>query len=313
MSSDSSHTILLVDDNDDLREVTVELLEAMGHRVFGADRPEAAVRLFERRSSEIELLIAEIVLAGMDGIALADRLRTGKPSIGVLLVSTHDNHRDLRRRVQGGELEFLRKPYSAEELAVKIDQALSGSIRRQEDRGSAKREALPVEPAPPKMAPMGAPTAPRVSKRRPVVWLSTAAGLLGFAALVLARFVSLQPPALPDQVPVSATRSSRVEPVSPTGEISATPQELRWRPVDTASRYEASLSGVDGALVWQGAATRPTVALPDDVRAQLRPRVVYFWQVDAFSDEGLRLSSSERVRFLVGAPPASEGDLEPPS
>lgn len=308
--SSNSHMILLVDDNDDLREVTTELLEAMGHRVLEAERAEAAVRLFERHGSEIELLLSEIVLSGMDGIALADRLRVSKPSLGVLLVSTHDNHRDLRRRVQQGELAFLRKPYAAEELAIQIDEALSNSLRRQEARGLTKPKAFPTEPAAPSSR---VSRMRRVSKRRPALWLSTAAGFVGLAALALVRFVSLQPPALPDQVPQSATRSLRIEPIAPKGEVLATPQELCWRPVDTASRYRASLSAVDDALLWQGVATRPTILLPEDVRARLLPRVVYFWQIDAFNQEGLRLSSSERVRFLVGAPPASEGELEPPS
>jgi len=305
MSLDS-HTILLVDDNDDLREVTMELLEAMGHRVLDAPRAEAAVRVFEHRGAEIELLVSEIVSSGMDGIELADRLRASKPSLGVLLVSTHDNHRDLRQRVERGDLVFLRKPFSVEELSEKIERAVAGARLRQGTEISRPRVTARPEPVPVGIL-------PKIQSRRPVLVRSAAAGLAVFGMLALARFVSMQPPALPDQVPESITRSLMVEPISPAGELRTVPRELRWRPVAEATSYQAQLLRVDGSVLWQGISTGPAISLPDDVRIRLRPRVVYFWQIDAFNNEGLRLSGSERVRFLVGAQPASGGDLVPPS
>jgi len=312
------HTILLVDDNDDLREVTVELLEALGHRVFDAMGARSALRVFEHHADEIDLVVIEYVLPAMDGLELADRLRARRPSLGVLSTSTHDNHRDLRARVDRGEMAFLRKPYSGEELAAKIEEAVATEAP---DPGTAAGETG-TEVKPSADVPGISESFQRTSARRwaPKDGRSTerrrrsdlydlgrtiAIGLLVFGLFFTLYLASQRPPSLPERVPDSVIRGTVVEPISPIGEIGAVPRELRWRPVKDAHHYEARLLAVDESTIWRGSTKYPRLVLPEELRERLHLRVVYFWMIEAFDEHGSRLSGSERVSFLVGDPRAS--------
>jgi len=306
-SHTESLTILLVDDNDDLREVTVELLESLGHRVLPATRAETALRIFERREDEwedeIDLLITEAIFPGMDGIDLADRLRGRKPSLAVLLISTHDNHGDLRQRVARGESVFLLKPYGLEELTAKIAQARSWSEGRWQEgpSGSPDDLAQGASEAPPE------PTPNRRGSRLHILWRSAAAGAAIFGLAAIFNLVSQRPPGLPEQVSEnSTTRLATVLPVYPMGEIASLPNELRWEPVTGAHRYRVRLLGVDDEVVWEGTTQdQVSIGLPERVQARLHPHVVYYWTVDALDHRGARLSGSERAGFRVDAGPGA--------
>jgi CheY-like chemotaxis protein len=312
----TNHTILLVDDNDDLRMVTIELLEALGHRVFGARRGESALRIFEEHAEEIDLLVIEFVLPVMDGLELAQRLRAWKPSLGVVLTSSHDNHGDLRDRVERGEVVFLRKPFSAEELASKIEAA---TATRGPDPVPTRRETgypatrprkaeSTFEPLTEAGSRLREPARHRVSAPKPAgrwsdLGISVTAGAVAFGVFALLTFTTQRPPALPDRVPDSITRGTAVQPIAPVGKVGTMPRELRWRTVEGAHRYQVRLQAVDESTLWQSETELPRVALPEELRGRLHPKVVYSWFIEAFDEDGSRLSVSERVSFVVDAPP----------
>jgi CheY-like chemotaxis protein len=311
-----SHTILLVDDNDDLRVVTIELLEALGHRVFGARRGESALRIFEEHAGEIDLLVIEFVLPVMNGLELAQRLRAWKPSLGVVLTSSHDNHGDLRDRVERGEVVFLRKPFSSKDLATKIEAATATrgpvSAPTRSETGHQATRPRKAEATFERFAEAGSgsgePARHRVSAPKPTgrwsdLGISVVAGAVAFGVFALLTFTSQRPPALPDRVPDSITRGTAVQPIAPVGKVGTMPTELRWRTVEGAHRYQVRLLAVDESTLWQSEAELPRVALPEEVRDRLHPKVVYFWFIEAYNQEGSRLSVSERVRFVVDAPP----------
>jgi|GEM_PF-3020020 len=319
----NSHTILLVDDNDDLREVTAELLEALGHRVLTAARPEAALIAFERHRAEIDLLVTECIFSGMSGVELVQRVRGLEPALGALLISSHNNHLDLRQRIERGEMAFLRKPFSIDELAGKVDEAAalgggSATPRRTRETASAP-SSIPPGGLSLELSTLVAVDSPDAGQGAGpgmlsgALWRAVAAGTLAFAVLAGVRWISVQPPGLPDRVPESVTRGTRIEALYPMGEVTAVPRELRWRPYQDAAVYQAHLLSVDDSILWEGNSNRPRILLPEGLRSHLHPRVVYFWTIDAFDEEGLRLSGSDRVRFLVGAQPASGEEPEPPS
>ena len=311
------HTILLVDDNDDLREVTVELLEAMGHRIIHTMRAQTALRIFDERADEIDLAILEVVLPTMSGVELAEQLRTRKPGVGVLLISTHDNHGDLRTRIDRRELAFLRKPYTGEELAGQVEAALETVARPPipAARG-ADTEVGPSSEASESSDPPETLSQPRQpGRRRPKpgrfsrekrrsrvqdLVRSVAAGLGVFGVLFTLHLADRRPPSLPDQVPDSVSRGVRVVPISPVGEVDSLPRELRWRPVANAGRYEVRLLAVDESTIWRSSTDYPRWVLPEELQNRLHPRVVYFWTIEAFDEDGSRLSGSERIRFVVG-------------
>jgi two-component system, cell cycle sensor histidine kinase and response regulator CckA len=109
-------TILLVDDDDAIRQVIRSILELSGYRVVDARAPLLALELFAENPEAIDLLITDVVMPGMSGPTLADRLAAVRPELPVLFISggidlTPITRGDDRRRT-------LMKPFEA---AVLID------------------------------------------------------------------------------------------------------------------------------------------------------------------------------------------------
>lgn len=114
---DEKRTVLVVDDNEELREVAQEILETSGFRVVKAASAEAALVVFDQRGDEIDLLLSDLTMPGMSGIELADRLRRQGRELPIVLMSTRCGDPDLRRRLELGDLGFVAKPYTLDSLA----------------------------------------------------------------------------------------------------------------------------------------------------------------------------------------------------
>lgn len=123
---DTELNIVVVEDNDDLREATVEALMAEGHKVLGLDCAEA---LPERASwQHIDLMVVDLNLPGEDGLALTRRVRALQPNIGVIMVTARDLLTDKQRGYASGADIYMAKPVSLEELSAAI-QALSRRLK----------------------------------------------------------------------------------------------------------------------------------------------------------------------------------------
>lgn len=119
-----SHTILVVDDDKAVCDLTASMLEMKGYRVFRAANGEDAIRLFQYHASSIELLVTDIVMSNMSGPQLALQLRTLHPNLPVLFMSGLVSHSNFQG-VMGGW--FLRKPYTPKMLAEKIQQVMAAA------------------------------------------------------------------------------------------------------------------------------------------------------------------------------------------
>ena len=128
MIGEESASILLVEDNDDLRESTREILISMGHRVLAAPNSRDAIELFGKLEEPIDLVLTDVIMPGMDGKQLADRLREEQPGLLVLFVSGYTDDVILERGVDQHGLNFLPKPFTADALATKLD-AILGAPR----------------------------------------------------------------------------------------------------------------------------------------------------------------------------------------
>jgi PAS domain S-box-containing protein len=116
-----SATILLVDDDDDVRAVTADSLRGLGHDVIeGVDGPDALAQLAEH--DDVALLMVDWGMPGMDGIEVARRARLLRPGLAVLLSTGYAELGRLADRPAG--LLVLRKPYRAQELASQVQHAL---------------------------------------------------------------------------------------------------------------------------------------------------------------------------------------------
>jgi CheY-like chemotaxis protein len=118
-------TILLVEDEAAVREVTREALEMGGYLVLEASSPEEAAQIAEDRSAVIDLLLTDVVMPGMNGKGLSDDLKEVYPSLKTLFISGYTADVIASRGILDREVAFLYKPFSPDELAAKIRNVLA--------------------------------------------------------------------------------------------------------------------------------------------------------------------------------------------
>lgn len=117
----SAHTVLVVEDDPDVRNITVARLGEFGHHVLEADNAKAALDILGRGDA-IDLLFTDIAMpGGMNGLELARRALQLRPGIGVLFVSGYTSSAHTEGSTPG---EFLQKPYRQEDLGRALNRAL---------------------------------------------------------------------------------------------------------------------------------------------------------------------------------------------
>ena len=122
----SALNIMVVEDHDALRNVTVEALAERGHNVRGVDSAEALPD--EPGLFPIDLLVIDLNLPGEDGISLAARIRATQPDIGIIMVTARGQVRDRLTGYDSGADIYLTKPTSADELCAAV-RALTRRLR----------------------------------------------------------------------------------------------------------------------------------------------------------------------------------------
>ena len=115
-----SETILLVEDEEALREITREILEAAGYTVLEAAHGAAALHLSERHPGKISLLISDVVMPGLTGSELAVRLGAERADMKVLFMSGYTDDAVILRGVLTKQMPFVQKPFTILQLARKV-------------------------------------------------------------------------------------------------------------------------------------------------------------------------------------------------
>jgi CheY-like chemotaxis protein len=109
-------TVLVVDDQDSVRDVIRIALERAGYRVLEARTPSNAIGLVENET-DVDLLLADVVLPEMDAFELASRISIAIPGVEVLYMSGYTDARE--------EGNFIRKPFSPAEIVAKVGGIIS--------------------------------------------------------------------------------------------------------------------------------------------------------------------------------------------
>lgn len=122
-----SETVLLVEDEDAVRQLLRETLEALGYTVLSAPNGPEALRVSVEYARPIDLLVTDVVMPQMNGRALAERLAQQHPGLKTLYVSGHADEFIVRHGVLEPGLTLLRKPFTPDELAWKIREVLAVS------------------------------------------------------------------------------------------------------------------------------------------------------------------------------------------
>lgn len=118
-------TILLVEDETAVREVTREALEMGGYRVLEASGPEQAVRIADDRAAQIDLLLADVVMPGMSGPELARLVWESRPQLLTVFMTGYAESEILRSATAGVAHQHIQKPFTVEGLLSRVADALA--------------------------------------------------------------------------------------------------------------------------------------------------------------------------------------------
>ena len=120
----SPSLILVIDDEEPVREAVTDILESVGIRVITAADGEAGVALYRERRAEIRLVLLDLSMPGLSGVETFHELQKIDPNVAVILSSGYNRNEATRRFADQGLTGFLQKPYDAETLIDKIQQHL---------------------------------------------------------------------------------------------------------------------------------------------------------------------------------------------
>jgi CheY-like chemotaxis protein len=122
-----SETVLIVEDEDLVRALVVRALRSHGYQCREARDAKEALGLLEREQSQVDLVITDVVMPGMSGGGLGDRLALLRPELPVLYTSAFVDEDVIRRGLLEQGRPFLQKPCSPHDLARKVREVLDAA------------------------------------------------------------------------------------------------------------------------------------------------------------------------------------------
>lgn len=125
MPKPTEKTVLLVDDDPDLRNITSLILGLHGYKVMGAANGEEGVQIFRENAGKIELVISDMVMPGMDGQDLWRALRETNRDISFLMLSGHSEEHARSTLKISNDVSILTKPCSSQALLATIQKILN--------------------------------------------------------------------------------------------------------------------------------------------------------------------------------------------
>jgi two-component system cell cycle sensor histidine kinase/response regulator CckA len=129
-----SETILLVEDEEAMRQLAAAYLEGKGYVVLPAADPEAAIAIASEHPDAIHLLLTDVILPGMSGVKLAERISASRQNLRVLYVSGYTADAIVHHGGQGPNFAFLSKPFALSSLARKVRSVLDETLADSEKR-----------------------------------------------------------------------------------------------------------------------------------------------------------------------------------
>jgi DNA-binding NtrC family response regulator len=124
MSETRTRTVLVVDDEPEIRKLVTAMLSRNGYRVLTADSGENAVRLF-RNNPGVDLLLTDVVAPGMSGPMIADQIAALRPDIKVVFMSGYDSTQVVQRYVVEKGYSLLIKPFTMEQMGRMIEEVMN--------------------------------------------------------------------------------------------------------------------------------------------------------------------------------------------
>ena len=119
-----THTILLVEDNELVMEMTRMLLECSGYRVVSTHLPTVALELIQQGDASVDLLLTDVVMPQMNGPELHQRIKEMLPGMPVLYMSGYSSS-VLNTVMHSDGTSFLAKPFTSDQLLSQVRQVLA--------------------------------------------------------------------------------------------------------------------------------------------------------------------------------------------
>jgi CheY-like chemotaxis protein len=117
-------TILLVDDEETVLEVTKEILESLGYEVLSACNGQDAIDVYKQEGERIDLIILDMIMPGMGGGEAFEILKQMNPDIRIILSSGYSVDGQAKGIMEKGVKAFLQKPFRIHQLSQKVREAL---------------------------------------------------------------------------------------------------------------------------------------------------------------------------------------------
>lgn len=121
-------TILVVEDEDVVRQLTRRILEAKGYQVLEGNGVESALDIARQHPENIDLLLTDVIMPGGNGRELSERLTASRPNLRTLFMSGYTDDVLSREGMSGQENRFVQKPFTAAALLAKIREVLDAVV-----------------------------------------------------------------------------------------------------------------------------------------------------------------------------------------
>jgi len=123
---DQIATILLVDDEESIRDLGSQTLGEFGYEVLTAADGEEAFEVYRYKKNQIDLIILDLIMPGMGGIKCLEKLLEYDPHVKVVISSGYSTNGQKKKLIESGAVTYLGKPYLTRELLSVVCEALAG-------------------------------------------------------------------------------------------------------------------------------------------------------------------------------------------
>jgi two-component system cell cycle sensor histidine kinase/response regulator CckA len=124
-----TETVLLVEDEDQVRAILRQILEEQGYHVLSASQGDEALAIAQE-PGDIQLMITDVVMPQMSGRELAERLVAERPTLRVLFMSGYTDDAIVRHGLLDDNLNFIQKPFDSATVARKVREVLDADVKR---------------------------------------------------------------------------------------------------------------------------------------------------------------------------------------
>jgi CheY-like chemotaxis protein len=122
-----SGRIMLVDDEDQVVQVTGEILQSLGYNIVGRTSSEEALKLFSSSPHDFDMVITDLTMPGFTGLELSERLKKVRPDIPIILFTGYSDQISKDAAIEAGINEYCMKPISMRELSTVVGRFLGNN------------------------------------------------------------------------------------------------------------------------------------------------------------------------------------------